>query len=264
MAAPLTREFELARSPLPGLRLVVADTRRHFERHTHAEHGIGVIDAGGQRSASGRGPVEALRGEVITVNPGEVHDGVPMQGEARRWRMVYLDRSLWDQARPAPEWLRPVLPDARLVRLFDALFATAQRGDDALAVEERLAALLQYAPTTAVAPSESVAAPLRALAEARERLADDDLPPPSLGALAARAGVSRYRFLRAFAAAYGLPPHAWAAQQRLARAERLLAQGHAPAEAALAAGFADQSHLTRALRRFRGYTPGQLAAMARG
>ena len=127
-----------------------------------------------------------------------------------------------------------------------------------------LAALLQYAPTTAVAPSESVAAPLRALAEARERLADDDLPPPSLGALAARAGVSRYRFLRAFAAAYGLPPHAWAAQHRLARAERLLAQGHAPAEAALAAGFADQSHLTRALRRFRGYTPGQLAAMARG
>lgn len=263
MAAPLTREFELARSPLPGLRLVVAHTQRRFERHTHAEHGIGVIDVGGQYSASGRGPVEALRGQVITVNPGEVHDGVPMLGEMRRWRMIYLDRTLWDQERRAPEWLRPVLADERLARLFDALFATVRAGGDALAVEERLVALLHHAPTTAV-PGDADGAPARALVEARDRLADDRQPPPSLATLAASAGVSRYRFLRAFAAAYGLPPHAWAGQQRLARAERLLAQGVAPAQAALAAGFADQSHLTRALRRCRGYTPGQLAALARG
>ncbi|WP_375781517.1 AraC family ligand binding domain-containing protein [Roseococcus suduntuyensis] len=29
-------------------------------------------------SSSGRGPVEAGPGDVITVNPGEVHDGAPI------------------------------------------------------------------------------------------------------------------------------------------------------------------------------------------
>ena len=75
--------------------------------------------------------------------------------------------------------------------------------------------------------------------------------------------MSRTQFLRAFAAAFGLPPHAWALQQRLARAEALLAQGAVLADAAAASGFADQSHMTRAFRRFRGYTPGQYAARRR-
>ncbi len=73
-------EFTVRPSALAGLTLVAAHTSWRFARHTHAVHGIGLIDAGDQTSASGRGPVQALRGEVITVNPGEVHDGVPMQG----------------------------------------------------------------------------------------------------------------------------------------------------------------------------------------
>ena len=256
-------EFVVRSAALVGMTLVAAHTRRSFARHTHAVHGIGVIDAGGQTSASGRGPVQAVRGEVITVNPGEVHDGIPMQGEKRRWRMLYLDASLWDQEhsapRPMPEWVRPVLQDARVVRCFDALFASALGGADALALEERLAVLLRHAPTN-VEPPPSTPATTGPLAWARQRLADEETPPPSLAELAREAGLSRYQFLRAFTAAFGLPPHAWAQQQRLARAERRLARGEALAEAATASGFADQSHMTRAFRRFRGYTPGQYAA----
>ena len=44
------------------------------------------------------------------------------------------------------------------------------------------------------------------------------------------------------------------------RAERQLACGMALADASAASGFADQSHMTRAFSRFRGYTPGQFAA----
>jgi len=262
--APTGQEFAIRPSALAGLTLVAAHTRRRFDRHTHAVHGIGVIDAGGQTSASGRGPVEAVRGEVITVNPGEVHDGIPMQGEKRRWRMLYFDSSLWNTEHSAPEWTLPVLRDARIATLFDAAFACAARGGDALALEERLAALLHHAPSTArreaprMAPGAS-----RALLRARERLADGAAPPPSLAELARGAAMSRYQFLRAFAAAFGLPPHAWAQQQRLARAEALLVRGAALADAAAASGFADQSHMTRAFRRFRGYTPGQYAALRR-
>ena len=257
-------EFIVRSTALAGLTLVAADSARRFDRHTHAVHGIGVIDAGGQHSASGRGPVQALRGEVITVNPGEVHDGIPMQGQNRRWRMVHLDVARWDSERSAVEWTRPVLSDARVAALVGAVFACAAAGADALAVEERLALLLHHAPSTLgrTAPRPARADCGRALAQARERLAQA-LVPPSLAEMAREAAMSRTQFLRAFAAAFGLPPHAWALQQRLARAEALLAQGAVLADAAAASGFADQSHMTRAFRRFRGYTPGQYAARRR-
>ena len=50
--------------------------------------------------------------------------------------------------------------------------------------------------------------------------------------------------------------------QRLEQARRLIRDGHGLAEAALQAGFADQSHMTRLFGRQFGYTPGawQLAA----
>jgi hypothetical protein len=50
--------------------------------------------------------------------------------------------------------------------------------------------------------------------------------------------------------------------RRAERAVELLRQGLAPIDVALAAGYADQPHLTRSLRRFAGQTPAQIASAA--
>ena len=89
-----------------------------------------------------------------------------------------------------------------------------------------------------------------------DRLADQLTCPPALADLAADAGLSRYQLLRAFRAEVGMPPYAWLAQHRVARARLLLEHGHRPAEAATLTGFADQAHLTRWFRRVVGVTPG--------
>ncbi len=89
-----------------------------------------------------------------------------------------------------------------------------------------------------------------------DRLADQLTCPPALADLAADAGLSRYQLLRAFGAEVGMPPYAWLAQHRVARARLLLEHGHRPAEAATLTGFADQAHLTRWFRRVVGVTPG--------
>ena len=47
---------------------------------------------------SGRGMVEAGPGDVITVNPGEVHDGMPIGDAGRSWRMLYFDPAIISQA----------------------------------------------------------------------------------------------------------------------------------------------------------------------
>jgi AraC-like DNA-binding protein len=88
------------------------------------------------------------------------------------------------------------------------------------------------------------------------RLADQLTGPPALAELAAEAGLSRYQLLRAFRAEVGMPPYAWLAQHRVARARVLLEQGYRPAAAATLTRFADQAHLTRWFRRVVGVTPG--------
>ncbi|WP_207384807.1 AraC family ligand binding domain-containing protein, partial [Achromobacter xylosoxidans] len=77
-------QFVMQRSALAGVQAVAARSARTFARHTHEQFGIGVLRLGGQASHSGRGQVEAGPGQVITVNPGEVHDGAPIGGE-RAW-----------------------------------------------------------------------------------------------------------------------------------------------------------------------------------
>lgn len=76
--------------------------------------------------------------------------------------------------------------------------------------------------------------------------------------LAEVAGLSRYHFSRVFREEVGRTPWAFVRDARIERAKELLAEGRTPAEAAHEAGFFDQSHLTRVLRRFDGRTPGEL------
>ena len=78
---------------------------------------------------------------------------------------------------------------------------------------------------------------------------------------AAACGLSVSR-LRALAQArLEVPPARWLMLRRLHRAGRSLAAGASLAEAALDAGFADQAHLSRSMRRAFGVTPATVAAL---
>ena len=61
------RGFQLLRANIAGVDLVAADSAHSFGRHTHDTFGIGLIERGAQKSASGRGVVEAGAGDVITI-----------------------------------------------------------------------------------------------------------------------------------------------------------------------------------------------------
>jgi len=78
----------------------------------------------------------------------------------------------------------------------------------------------------------------------------------SLEAMARCAGLSASRLHELFREELDTSPHAWLLQKRIELACRQLAgSGQAIAEVALRAGFADQSALTRAMRRHMDTTP---------
>ena len=67
--------------------------------------------------------------------------------------------------------------------------------------------------------------------------------------------MSRFHLLRGFFRATGATPHAYILQRRVRLARQLLAAGEELTEASARAGFADQSHMTRAFVRQLGVTP---------
>lgn len=254
------------RCALPGVEAAALLTDHAFPRHSHDSFGIGLIAEGAQRSWSGIGAVEASAGDVITVNPGEVHDGAPLGAAPRGWRMLYLDpavvaRELAEEAGP-PEIARPALRDPLLATLFARLFAGAtDPSPDALASEEDLVRTLRHLLRHHGArPARKAPPPSPAVAAARRRIDEAPHLPVTLAELAALAGATRFALLRGFAREVGVTPHAYLVGRRVLLARRLLAAGQAPAEAAHAAGFADQSHLTRAFRRHLGTTPARYRA----
>jgi AraC family transcriptional regulator len=95
------------------------------------------------------------------------------------------------------------------------------------------------------------------LRTARELLRDDP-GATSLGAVAARLDVHRVHLARAFRDHFGETVGDQLRRIRVLRALRMLRESDAPlSRVALDAGFADQSHMTRALRSAVGSTPAE-------
>ena len=85
--------------------------------------------------------------------------------------------------------------------------------------------------------------------------------PIEVGRLAEMAGRSPFHFSRVFTRAVGITPHRYVVHLRLERAIGLVRDGRSGlAEAAARTGFADQSHLSRWVRRVHGVSLTQLAA----
>lgn len=271
MKTPPTHSCRVLGSPWAGVYCTDINSACHFGKHWHATYGLGQLESGAQSSASGQGQVDAYAGDLITTNPGEVHDGRPIGDGSRRWRMVYLEAGVVASMLADPQFratpdvalTRPVIKDMQLSAALKTLLDRVERfgagqhstSADSLACEESLVqtcALLLNVHST-VPPMRETGGEV---SQVRDRLADELLDPPTLGELASMVGLSKYQVLRRFEKTYGVPPHAWLMHQRAERARGLIRDGLSLVQAAAACGFADQSHMTRLFSRHFGFTPG--------
>ncbi|GAA2617826.1 AraC family transcriptional regulator [Actinomadura fulvescens] len=243
---------------------------RHYAPHAHDEYAIGVCTDGlevmsyrGERHYTGPGM-------LVMLEPGEVHTGGPADAGGFTYRVFYPNAALLSEGGlHVPHFPEAFVRDEELAQEVWRTHRLLVRDDDLLESETRLLELLRaLVHRHALSPMHTSrrgtfetgergdAAALRIARAVTGRLADELVDPPTLADLAADLGLSRYQLLRAFRDAEGMPPYAWLAQHRVARARALLDAGHRPAEAATLVGFADQAHLTRWFRRVLGVTPG--------
>jgi len=250
---------------LGGIRVVHAASRHVFPRHSHDEFGIGIITAGCQRSSSGRGIVCAEEGDVITVSPGEVHDGAPAYADSRSWSMIYLEPDLVGSferelsgREQELEFAAPLLRDPTLAAQVRNLITIAQMeglAAQAIALEQALCAVLAMTLHHRVQRRGTSAPGAERVKELIDDLYFSDL---TLADMSRLSGLSRFQIIRGMRKLTGLTPHQYLMFRRIERARRAIAAGWNLADAAVASGFYDQSHMNRHFRRLHGFAPGEL------
>jgi len=244
-----------------------------FERHYHEEFAIGIIESGCQAFSydGGRRRMDMTAGSVALIAPGIVHEGRPAGDAGWHYRMFYPAADVVKDAisetglAAAPGSFHiPSVEDCQLFAGIELLHhLSCSRHAEAMQVETLfieliMLALHRHAGTT-VAPRPSHHR--IGLGMARQMIEDRYEVAPGLDDLARAAGLSKFEFVRQFRGQFGLPPHAYLRLARVRRARDQISAGGALADCAMACGFADQAHMTRAFRRVLGITPGQFARL---
>lgn len=245
-------------------------TRHSYPKHTHDAFCFGVMYDGAQDSIYGRKHRVTEAGDVMLVNPGEVHDGLPLGDHGRSFRTIYVEPELVaDAAREAGinavhnlEIAPTAAADAELARIIHHLHRGYRDGEGRLGTDglltELLGKLVRRHGTERLVKRFNAAA---AVAVAQQCLADDPVAEHNLDDLAALCGLSKFHFLRSFKRAYGLSPYAYLMQRRLQHGLDCLRRGDSVTRAGQEAGFYDQAHFTRYFKRVYGTTPGTVRAL---
>jgi AraC-like DNA-binding protein/mannose-6-phosphate isomerase-like protein (cupin superfamily) len=253
---------------LNGLELVSACYQEMaFPAHAHPEIVIGAIVSGAEQLVVGRHVQTLKTGDTLFLHPEEVHANASIGDAPLRYQVLYIPQQLLRDACAGDGRDVSLLcfdrPFSCLPSHYDMILrchAILRVADDALTQQSvfcELAAGLTRAFSRAGNRNIRIEHPK--IRTARDYLHAHFRDNPSLATLAAIAGLSPYYLLRTFKRQIGLSPVAYRNLLRVMAVRLQLQRGASLTDAALEAGFADQSHMTRAFRLVMGDTPGRYA-----
>lgn len=237
----------------------------------HGEWTLAYVQAGGFTCTCHGKRHELMPGAVLLGRPGDAYVCTHDQHQGGdECLAVHFAADVVDEiGGRRGAWASGALPAlAELVALGELARSAIRRAagprvdEIGMALAARVAALARGAdrPT----PQPSAADRRRALASARwiEAHAGDEV---DLRALALRAGLSPFHYLRVFSRVLGVSPHQYLVRCRLRNAARLLADDdRAVTDVALEVGFADLSNFVRSFRRAAGVSPRAFRRLAHG
>jgi AraC-like DNA-binding protein len=251
----------------PGFeRAEVCFATQSFAPHRHDTYTIGITLQGVQEFTYRGGAVRSLAGQAFVLHPDELHDGRPGSEGGFRYRALYVEPHLIQEAlegRSLPFLRSAVTDDARLRA---AILAALEDLDIAVGDLHFDQSFVQLAEMLAMLDPSSrhhrrESPNARNANAAREFLEANFLASISSTTLARVSGLSRFALTRHFRACFGTSPHRYVIMRRLDRARDLIRTGTPLAEAASASGFADQAHMTRHFRKAYGVSPARWRAM---
>lgn len=225
-----------------------------FPSHFHRHYVFGLLEAGRRQLAWRNRTLLLSPGDLFVLRPGEPHACAPWNGEPLDYRGLQVPPALLEPLlSPGRSVPQPALQHPEAAEQLWALHRAVMSGAGQSELKSRLALLANslFRQETLSSPADSRQAEMLC-----QYLEDHCAEHITLEQLCRMAGLSQSTLLRIFAQAKGTTPYRYLESLRINRATVLLEDGAAPAEAALASGFSDQSHFSRYFRRFTGIPPG--------
>ncbi len=237
--------------------------RQRFAPHLHDTFALGAFESGGARITVGNQECVHSAGDVIVIEPHEVHTGEPATEEGWSYRMFYVPTALMadgvDDAERQPRFSQSAYQDPAMATTIIQTHRLLEGDEDQLSKDEALTEMLRALCERYEDRGERavVAVPKESLLRVRDYLHEHYADAICLADLSRIAGCSPYHLIRQFSRAFGLPPYAYLELVRVNRAKEMLQQGARISDVAFATRFSDQSHLTRRFKRVFGYPPGR-------
>lgn len=236
-----------------------------FSPHRHDSYAVGATIRGVQSFGYRAEVLHARPGDVFVLHPDELHDGRQGTEEGFGYRILYVSPELIGRAAGRanlPFVAQAISPSPRLKAAVAAAFPDPDEPPDDLHQTDLVAELADALSAASDAPPKARPTVDRAaMGRVRDHLLAAAATGVAMTELERAHGIDRYAISRQFRRAYGVSPHRFLGLRRLDLAKSLIRDGTPLAEAALAAGFADQSHLTRQFRKAFGVTPGAWRAL---
>ncbi|MCK1791089.1 AraC family transcriptional regulator [Pseudomonas violetae] len=229
-----------------------------YDPHRHDTYSIGRTLSGVQ-SFHYKGSLQhGMPGNTLILHPDELHDGMAGTEAGFRYRMAYVDPALIQQVlggEPLPYIGGGLSNDSRLYRASEPFVQAMDHPLEALEEQDALFDLASALRAVAGKPRGRKRLDYQAAKMARDFILAHMNHGITLDLLEHACGRERWSLSRDFRTLYGTSPYRFMTLRRLDQARGLIQDGFPLVDAALAAGFHDQSHMTRHFTRCYGVSP---------
>lgn len=229
-----------------------------YDPHRHDTYSIGRTLAGVQSFHYKGTLCHGMPGNTLVLHPDELHDGMAGTEAGFRYRMAYIDPALIQAAlggQPLPFVPGGLSNDPRLFHASEAFVQAVDHPLERLQEQDAVYDLAMALRAVAGKPRGRKRLDYRSAERAKAFILEHLHVGITLEMLERASGREQWSLSRDFRALYGTSPYRFVTLRRLDNVRRLLLDGFTLVDAALAAGFHDQSHMTRHFTRSYGVPP---------
>ncbi|HEY6978539.1 MAG TPA: AraC family transcriptional regulator [Chitinophagaceae bacterium] len=241
-------------------------SHHNFPRHFHEHYVIELVVKGADKFYCNGKTYTATPGELVFINPGEVHTGSTVSDTPLHYYSISPDRnellqiaSLLERSLPQDICFQHTLSlQSELAHKISLLFHGIQSSHtESLQCEELFLDFMNTLIDVTSASNndfKTSAKDLR-IQQLIDFIHASFIEPLSLQQMAEQVRISPFHLIRLFRTATGLSPYEYMLILRTEHAKQLLQKGYSVQDAAWEAGFYDTSHFNRMFKKMSGTTP---------
>ena len=237
-------------------------TTRAFAPHFHERYSLILVEQGAGDYSYKDHDYLVAGGRLLILNPFDVHTGKAIKGSQWKFRSMYLPTSLMEAYSEVESkldslsWKDRIIKQPQMVQRFAGLHHKLMREEENIALESELLAFITELREVSYEAFPDICADKHSpLISIRDYLHEHYAEQVQLSDLEQVSGWTKFHLIHRFTKRYGLSPHKYLLNLRIAAAKGLLRKRISATEVAYQTGFFDQSHFIKTFKGMTGITP---------